>query len=79
MLLASNKEQHKERTKTERHNRKTTYIEKDSREEQRPSGLTRSTPLTRPFRIILKNPNAEIPKRNFSLLSNPLVLSKRIV
>jgi hypothetical protein len=77
MLLASNKEQHKERTKTERHNRKTTHIEKDHREEQRPSGLTRSTPLTRLFRIIWKNPNAEIPKRNFSLLSNPLVLSKR--
>jgi hypothetical protein len=78
MLLASNKEQHKERTKTERHNRKITYIEKDSREEQRPSGLTGSTPLTRLFRIISKNPNAEIPKWNFSLLSNPLVLSKRI-
>jgi hypothetical protein len=27
MLPASKKEQHKDRTKTERHNRKTTYIE----------------------------------------------------
>jgi len=29
-------------------------------------------------RIIWNTPNAEIPKRNFSLLSNPLVLFNRI-
>jgi hypothetical protein len=30
------------------------------------------------YRIIWNTPNAEIPKRDFSLLSNPLVLFKRI-
>jgi len=29
-------------------------------------------------KIILQTPKAEIPKRNFSLLSNPLVLFRRI-
>jgi hypothetical protein len=29
-------------------------------------------------KIILKTPKAEIPKRNFSLLSNPLVLLIRL-
>jgi hypothetical protein len=29
-------------------------------------------------KIILKTPKAEIPERNFSLISNPLVLFRRI-
>jgi hypothetical protein len=29
-------------------------------------------------KIVLKTPKAEVPKRNFSLLSNPLVLFRRI-
>jgi hypothetical protein len=35
--------------------------------------------FTRLYKIIWKTPNAEIPKRNFSLLSNPLVLFNRIL
>jgi hypothetical protein len=56
----------------------TKHAEKDSREEQRPSGLTRSSPLTRLYRIIQNTANAEIPKRNFSYRANPLVLLYRI-
>jgi hypothetical protein len=47
MLLASNKQQHKEITKSRNTTQKTKHTEKDHREEQRPSGLTRSFPLTR--------------------------------
>jgi hypothetical protein len=63
MLLARNKQHHKEKN-----------TEKDSREKHRPSELMRSSPLTRLYRIIWNTPNAEIPKRNFSSLSKPLVL-----
>jgi hypothetical protein len=60
----------------------TKCTEKDSWEEERPRGLTRNSPLPRLYKIlyrtIWKTPNAEIPKMNFSLLSNPLVLFNRI-
>jgi hypothetical protein len=47
MLLASNKKQHNEIAKNRKTKQgKTSCTEKDSREEQRPSGLTRSSPLT---------------------------------
>ncbi len=47
MLLASNKQQHNEiAKKRKRKQGKTSCTEEDSREEQRPSGLTRSSPLT---------------------------------
>jgi hypothetical protein len=42
--------------------------------EQRLSGLTRSSPLLQKYSA----PNAEIPILKISLLSNPLVLFKRI-
>ncbi len=46
MLLASNKQQHNEIAKNRKTKQgKTSCTEKDSREEQRPSGLTRSSPL----------------------------------
>jgi hypothetical protein len=49
-----------------------------NRERLRTSGLTGSSPLTRPeAKIILKMPKAEIPNRNFSLRTNPLVLFRR--
>jgi hypothetical protein len=35
-------------------------------------------PTYKTHKIILKTPKAEVPKRNFSLLSNPLVLFRRI-
>jgi hypothetical protein len=44
---------------------------KDSREKQRTSGLTISSPL------ILRSPKVEIPKWIFSLISSPLVLFRR--
>jgi hypothetical protein len=79
MLLASNKQQQKEMKKTERHNR----IDKTHRKGQQ--GRTKikwayKKLLTYKtlYRIIWKTPNAEIPKRNLSLLSNPLVLFNRI-
>jgi len=47
MLLASNKQQHNELAKNRKTKEgKTSCTEKDSREEQRPSGLTRRSPLT---------------------------------
>jgi hypothetical protein len=37
--------------------------EKDQKNKHRPSGLTRTSPLTRLKKIIQNTPNAEIPKK----------------
>jgi phage/plasmid-associated DNA primase len=78
MLLDSNK-QHKEITKKQRHNR----IDKTQRKRQQGRTKTKWANKKLPtyktvYRIIQKTPNAEIPKWNFPLLSNPLVLFHRI-
>jgi hypothetical protein len=74
MLLASNKQKHKETTK-----KKKTQHDKQNAQEQRPSGLKRSSPLTRlyteSFRILQM---LKFQKKNFSLLGNPLALFDRI-
>jgi hypothetical protein len=74
MLLASNKQKHKEITK-----KKHTQQDRQNAQEQRPSGLTRSSPLTRlytkSFRILQM---LKFQKNIFSLLGNPLALFDRI-
>jgi hypothetical protein len=78
MLLDSNK-QHKEITKNRNNTTGSTkHTEKESREEYRPSGLTRSSPLTRLIQNHLEYSKYCNSKKKFSLLSNPLVLFNRI-
>jgi hypothetical protein len=67
MLLASNKQQCKETTKTERQNR----IDKTPRKGQQGRKKTKYAYKNLPmhktlYRIIWNTPNAEIPKRKFS-------------
>jgi hypothetical protein len=75
MLLASNKQKHKEITKK----KKKTQQDRQNAQEQRPSGFTRSSPLTRlyteSFRILR---TLKFQKKKFSLLGNPLALFDRI-
>jgi hypothetical protein len=79
MLLDSNKQQHKEITK----NRKTQQDRQNTQKRRAEKntdqvGLQEAPHLQDLYRIIWNTPNTAIPKRNFSLLSNPLVLFNRI-
>jgi hypothetical protein len=66
------------RINNRRRKHKQTYRKEDKtyrkrlQRKHRPSGFTRSSPLMRLCRIIWNTPNAEIPKRNFSLLNKNL-------
>jgi hypothetical protein len=71
ILLASNRPHNKDQTKQQRK----TEREKN-RERLRTSGRKLPTYMTQ-SKIILKMPKAEIPNRNFSLRTNPLVLFRR--
>jgi hypothetical protein len=72
MLLATNKQQHKEKTK----NRKTQQNRLNA--QKKTVGKNIDQVGLQNYRIIWNTPNAEIPKWDFSLLSNPLVHFKRI-
>jgi hypothetical protein len=61
------KQERKQKRKQNRHTKKTN------------KWASKSSQLTRLYKIIWKTPNTEIPKRNFPLLSNPLVLFNRIL
>ncbi len=79
MLLASNKQQHEETTKKQKDTtEKTKHKEKDSWEEQNQVGLQQAAHLQDYIQNHLENFKCWIPKRNFSLLSNPLLLFNRI-
>jgi hypothetical protein len=66
MLLASNKQQYKEKTKNRKAQQDRQNTQEMTARKTKRSGLPRSSPFTRVYRIIQYTPNAENPKRNFS-------------
>jgi hypothetical protein len=79
IVLASSKRQttQGENTKQKHTTEETIHTKKGNTEKHRLSEFTRSSPLTL-YKIIWNTPNAEIPKNNFSLLHNPLVLFNKV-
>jgi hypothetical protein len=80
ILLASNRLQHKDKTQNRpTEMEKQNFKGKNSREQTKNKWSYKKLPTYKTLnKIILKTPKAEIRKRNFSLLSNPLVLFRRI-
>jgi hypothetical protein len=77
MLLASNKQQHNEIAKNRKTKQgKTSCTEKDSRENTKTKWTYKKLST---YRVTRKTLNAKISKKNFSLLSKPLVLFNRIL
>jgi hypothetical protein len=72
ILLASNRPHNKDETKKQRktEGKRTGKTENKWAYRKLPTYMTRS-------KIILKMPKVEIPNRNFSLRTNPLVLFRR--
>jgi hypothetical protein len=70
ILLASNRTHNKDQTKKDRKGKEQGKTKNKRAYRKLPTYMTRS-------KIILKMPKAEIPKRNFSLRTNPLVLFRR--
>jgi hypothetical protein len=81
MLLASNK-QHKEITKGRKTQRDRQNAQRRTAGKKKDQEVLQETPHFQDYKIlyrtIWKAPNAEIPKMNFLLFSNPLVLLNRI-
>jgi hypothetical protein len=80
ILLTSNRLQHKDKTKNRPTERKKQNLEgKDSREQKQNKWAYKKLPISKtPNKIILKTPKAELPKKNFSFVSNPLFFFRRI-
>jgi len=70
ILLASNRPHNKHQTKKDRKGKEQGKIKNKWANRKLPIYMTLS-------KIILKMPKAEIPNRNFSLRTNPLVLFRR--
>jgi hypothetical protein len=70
ILLASNRAHNKDQTKKDRKGKEQGKTKNKWAYRKLPTYMTRS-------KIILKMPKAEIPNRNFSLRTNPLVLLRR--
>jgi hypothetical protein len=75
ILLASNRHNNKDKTK----NRPKEREKKGRQGKTKNKWAYKKLPTYKTLnKIILKTPKAEIPKRNFSLISNPPVLFRRI-
>jgi hypothetical protein len=79
ILLASNRPQHKDDNEQTDRKEKQNLKGKDSREKTKNKWAYKKLPTYKTLhKIILKTPKAEIPEREFYLLSDPLVLFRRI-